>query len=280
MDSVYSSVHYWLVDHPTISKFEWIQGQTFGSSPQFLIRTVLTYLILTFTFHRFLPNFFLHTTVLRLITAVHNLILCLLSFVMAVGCTLSTLSQMPQDDWTWPVCFPVSDRSPNFPPKGPTFFWAYVFYFSKILEFMDTLLILLSDSRNRRLSFLHVYHHSVVIVMCYLWLSTSQSLFPVALVTNASVHVLMYGYYLLSAMGRRPRWKRLVTDFQILQFVFSFAISGLMLYYHFSSNGSGSSVGGCSGILGWCFNAVFNASLLTLFLDFHFKNYAKKKKGQ
>ncbi|EEF30954.1 hypothetical protein RCOM_0065530 [Ricinus communis] len=33
---------------------------------------------------------------------------------------------------------------------------------------------------------------------------------------------------------------------------------------------------GCSGIWGWCFNAVFNASLLALFVDFHFKSYAKK----
>ncbi|CAN0906640.1 hypothetical protein LINGRAHAP2_LOCUS24372 [Linum grandiflorum] len=30
---------------------------------------------------------------------------------------------------------------------------------------------------------------------------------------------------------------------------------------------------GCSGIWGWCFDAVFIASLLFLFLDFHAKNY-------
>lgn len=96
-------------------------------------------------------------------------------------------------------------------------------------------------------------------------------MFPVALVTNATVHVLMYAYYLSCALGRRPWWKRLVTDCQIVQFVFSFLVSGVMLYYHFSGVG-------CSGIWGWCFNAVFNASLLALFLNFHFKNYAKKNK--
>ncbi|KAF5733307.1 GNS1/SUR4 membrane family protein [Tripterygium wilfordii] len=71
-------------------------------------------------------------------------------------------------------------------------------------------------------------------------------------------------------MGMRPKWKRLVTDCQIVQFVFSFAISGRMLYYHFTGSG-------CSGILGWCFNAVFNASLLLLFVDFHGKSYAKRR---
>lgn len=65
----------------------------------------------------------------------------------------------------------------------------------------------------------------------------------------------------------------MVTDVQIVQFMFSFAVSGLMLYYHFSGIG-------CSGIWGWCFNAVFNASLLGLFLDFHFRNYARRKKEE
>ncbi|XP_073123562.1 fatty acid elongase 3-like [Henckelia pumila] len=267
MATLYSTIHYWLVDHPTISQYEWKPNHTVGASKFFVTLTVSTYLTLTFSLHHFpvLPT--LPPAALRLITATHNLVLCSLSFFMAIGCTLSALHQSPPHNLTWPICFPLR----HTPPRGPTFFWAHVFYFSKILEFIDTLLILLSGSRSRRLSFLHVYHHAVVVVMCYLWLSTSQSLFPVALVTNASVHVLMYGYYLLCAVGIRPSWKRLVTDCQIIQFVFSFLISGLMLYLHFSGSG-------CEGILGWCFNAIFNASLLALFLDFHLQNYAKKKK--
>lgn len=35
---------------------------------------------------------------------------------------------------------------------------------------------------------------------------------------------------------------------------------------------------GCFGIQGCCFNAVFNASLLALFVDFHAKNYASRQK--
>lgn len=106
--------------------------------------------------------------------------------------------------------------------------------------------------------------------MCYLWLHTSQSLFPVALITNATVHVVMYLYYFLTAVGKRPRWKRLVTDCQIVQFVFSFMVTGLMVYYYFVGDG-------CAGMWGLCFNGVFNASLLALFVDFHGKSYAKRK---
>lgn len=262
MEAIFSVIHYWLVDHPTISQFEWKQNQTWGASPLFLSLTVLTYLFLTFSLHRSpLPT--LHPTFLRLISAVHNLILLLLSFVMAIGCSLSTLSQMPNHRWIF--CFPSNQT----PPRGPIFFWAHVFYFSKLLEFVDTLLIILSGS-ERRLSFLHVYHHAVVVVMCYIWLWTSQSLLPVALVTNASVHVLMYSYYMVCAVGIRPWWKRLVTKCQIIQFVFSFGVSVVMVYYHFTGLG-------CSGIWGWCFNAGFNASLLALFVDFHSKNYTSTR---
>ena len=93
-------------------------------------------------------------------------------------------------------------------------------------------------------------------------------MFPVALVTNASVHTVMYAYYLACAAGARPKWKRAVTNLQIAQFVFSFLVSGGMLYLHFAR-------GGCSGFYGWCFNCVFNVSLFWLFIDFHRKNYRR-----
>ncbi|KAJ4717053.1 elongation of fatty acids protein 3-like [Melia azedarach] len=252
-----------LLNHPKILNFTWTQPQTVASSPHFLSLTILSYLSLTFLLSHY--SFSLPANILKPITALHNFTLLLLSLIMAVGCTLSIIFHHPPLPFHHIVCFPH-----NTPPTGPLFFWAYIFYLSKILEFVDTLLIILTNS-IQRLTFLHVYHHATVVVMCYLWLQTSQSLFPIALVTNASVHVIMYYYYLLCAMGIRPKWKRLVTDCQIVQFVFSFVVSGLMLHYHFTTTG-------CSGISGWCFNAVFNASLLALFVDFHGKSYAKAKK--
>ena len=56
--------------------------------------------------------------------------------------------------------------------------------------------------------------------MAYLWLATAQSLQHVALMTNAGIHVLMYYYYFMCSIKRPPRWKRLVTSSQIVQFVF------------------------------------------------------------
>lgn len=34
------------------------------------------------------------------------------------------------------------------------------------------------------------------------------------------VHVVMYWYYFLCTMKRPPRWKRLITNLQIVQFVY------------------------------------------------------------
>ncbi|MCD7467502.1 hypothetical protein HAX54_004967 [Datura stramonium] len=270
MNVLFSSVHYWLADHPTISQFEWKQGHTFGSSLIFLTLSISIYLslsLLSFRFSSLLPT--LSATTLHCITAVHSLILCLLSLIMVVGCSLAVLHQMPRHDdyWRWVFCFPGNNRTL---PRGPVFFWVHFCYLSKILEFMDTLLIILSSSRSRRLSFLHVYHHTMVPLLCYLGIYTSQSLIHIAVITNASVHVLMYAYYFLCSIGKRPWWKRLVTDCQIVQFIFGFICSPIMVYYHFITEV------GCSGFGPWCACITFNASLLALFLDFHSNNYGNK----
>lgn len=131
--------------------------------------------------------------------------------------------------------------------------------------------------KRRPLTFLHVFHHAIVIVMSFFWLHYAQSLQIIALLTNTSVHVLMYSYYLLCSLGIKPPWKKLVTNCQIVQFVFSFTVSFVMLYLHFNGDG-------CAGIGAWMFNAFFNASLLVLFMNFHRKQYrdarARKREHQ
>lgn len=268
MSTLYDAIHYWLVDHPIISHFEWDPHHTFGASLLFPTLTTFAYLIVTFLLHRFplLPT--IPSATLRLISASHSLVLCLLSLIMATGSALSILHQTPANHPTWSICFPLGDT----PRHGPMFFWGHVFYLSKILEFVDTLLILLSESRSRRLSFLHVYHHAVVVAMCYIWLAAPQSMFSEGVVTNSAVHVLMYTYYFMSALGYRPSWKKMVTNCQITQFRFGYVMSCWMFYLHFTGSK------GCSGILAWIFNAIFNTSLLLLFRNFHVKNYSTKTK--
>ncbi|CAL4935446.1 unnamed protein product [Urochloa decumbens] len=268
-----SRARWLLVEHPAVASFRWQPG-TLGATPSFAAAVIFGYLAAVLVLHRLLlprlppppPR------ALRLASAAHNTVLLALSAAMAAGCALSTATASaaapPRPRWAWPFCFPPGGATEA---SGPVFFWAHVFYLSKVYELGDTLLILLA---RRPLTLLHVYHHAVVVAMCYLWLATRQSLMPIALVTNAGVHVVMYSYYLSCSVGLRwpRRLKRAVTELQIVQFLFSFAASVVMLWLHFTA-------GGCEGMAGWVFNAVFNASLLALFLDFHGAAYKAAKGG-
>lgn len=250
---------YWLVNHPKILNFAWTQGETLGSSPQFLTLTVLSYLSLTFLLYQVPISLEYHLR--QRIAVVHNLFLITASSIMALGSSLSILSRSPTIQYI--ICFPRNTK-----PNGPLFFWGYMFYLSKIYEYGDTLLILVSNP-IKRLSFLHVYHHTIVVIMCYLGVHYAQSSLPLVVLTNCLVHVLMYFYYLLCALGFKPKWKRLVTDCQILQFLSSFVIFSLIFGYHFTTSG-------CAGIMACCFSATFIITLLYLFFDFHSKNYSAK----
>jgi len=206
---------------------------------------------------------------LGFITVVHNLVLVVGSLVMFVGCLNAALVEARGSSWMWGkkksleqlewvLCFPQGTRA-----AGPVFFWSYVYYLSKFYELLDTVILLF---KKRPLSFLHVFHHAVVIFMCFFWLLDTQSLQIIGLLTNTAVHVIMYTYYFLCSINCPPPWKKVVTNVQIVQFVFSFICGVATLWLHFSGPG-------CAGMYAFSFNLVFNASLLFLFLNFHSKQY-------
>uniref|UniRef100_H2YG80 Elongation of very long chain fatty acids protein n=1 Tax=Ciona savignyi TaxID=51511 RepID=H2YG80_CIOSA len=108
------------------------------------------------------------------------------------------------------ICTPL--RSDSYDPnemKVANGVWWY--YISKIIELCDTVLFTLRK-RDRQITFLHVYHHSTMPIFLWIitrWLPGGQSCFSISL--NSGVHVIMYSYYGLSAMGPRVQkylwWK-------------------------------------------------------------------------
>lgn len=64
---------------------------------------------------------------------------------------------------------PCNDFNHSNPPIG---FVLYIFYLSKILDFLDTVFIIL-EKKWKQLSFLHVYHHTSIFlvslrsIICY-----------------------------------------------------------------------------------------------------------------
>ncbi|XP_055840474.1 elongation of very long chain fatty acids protein 4-like [Episyrphus balteatus] len=99
------------------------------------------------------------------------------------------------------------------------------FYISKALEFTDTLFFILRKKTDQ-LSLLHVYHHSTMFPICWSSIKWYPSGAAVRLpMLNCFVHVVMYFYYGLSAIGPSVKkmlwWKRYLTVLQLIQFVIS-----------------------------------------------------------
>ena len=102
--------------------------------------------------------------------------------------------------------------------------WGFLFALSKLVEFGDTLFIVL---RKQKLIFLHWYHHVTVLIYC--WISFAEhagiSLWFCAM--NYFVHSIMYTYYALRAMKFMvPKSVNiLITVLQLLQMLFGVAIN-------------------------------------------------------
>ncbi|XP_030607499.1 elongation of very long chain fatty acids protein 1a [Archocentrus centrarchus] len=101
---------------------------------------------------------------------------------------------------------------------------AWLFYFSKFIELLDTVFFVLRKKQSQ-ITFLHVFHHSF---MPWTWwwgvtLTPAGGMGSFHAMVNATVHVIMYTYYGLSAAGPRFQkylwWKKYMTAIQLTQFI-------------------------------------------------------------
>ncbi|XP_003964216.1 very long chain fatty acid elongase 5 [Takifugu rubripes] len=145
--------------------------------------------------------------------------------------------------------------------------WWY--YFSKLLEFMDTFFFILRKN-NHQVTFLHVYHHISMLNIWWFvmnWIPCGHSFFGPTL--NCFVHVVMYSYYGLSAIPAvRPYlwWKKHITQLQLIQF-------GLTVFHALCAV-----VWPCGFSLGWLyFQISYMVSLVIFFLNFYTQTYKKHK---
>ena len=97
----------------------------------------------------------------------------------------------------------------------------YVYFLTKFFELADTVFFVLRK-KQAHVSTLHVFHHASMPIFCYLAakFSTWHTVGWVAML-NAFVHIVMYSYYTLAALGvQRWLWlKKYITQLQIFQFV-------------------------------------------------------------
>lgn len=151
-------------------------------------------------------------------------------------------------------------------------YWTWVFVLSKILEFGDTIFIVL---RKQPLIFLHFYHH--LIVVPYSWFVYAETIAATRwyAVMNYFVHSWMYSYYTLKAMQYKfPKgFAIMITTMQLVQMVIG-CVATIAAYYYRESYELECYITRKSFIFG--FTIYF--SFLILFGNFFFKTYLSDKR--
>lgn len=151
---------------------------------------------------------------------------------------------------------------------------SYWYYFSKFVDFIDTIFFVMHKKYDH-ISLLHVSHHALMPVSMWYGVKYQagghNSLMGIL---NSTVHSFMYSYYCLAAMGPRVRpflwWKKYLTVMQLVQFtiVLLHAIQTLVFT--------------CPGApVQLSYWLVGNSIMfLVLFGDFYVKSYKKKSQAK
>ncbi|CAH1154313.1 unnamed protein product [Phaedon cochleariae] len=201
---------------------------------------------------------------LKTVLVVYNFLQVLLSTWLVV----EGLDILNTIKFSW-VCQPV-DFS-NSPIALRIIRGVYIYFLAKMTELLDTVFFVLRK-KDRQITFLHVYHHTAMPMIS--WGATKY--FPgghgaIVGLINSFVHIVMYSYYMMAAMGPRYQrflwWKKYITTLQMAQFGLAFLHNSQLLFVD-------------CGYPRWSVvftlpNAIF---FYVLFSDFYQKNYSGEKK--
>jgi len=153
---------------------------------------------------------------LVMVTAIHNLFLCLLSAAMMTGMIVHLTPFVKHFGWFHVFCDANGPPHPELNMNyGGMCFWCYVFYVSKFYEMVDTILLVM---KKRPLTLVHVYHHFIVPYLFWTFMNTETTGHWMLAFNNSLVHVFMYYYYMMTTLGYSVWWKKYLTQLQIVQF--------------------------------------------------------------
>lgn len=116
-----------------------------------------------------------------------------------------------------------------------------------------------------------MYHHIITLFICWFCLFDYTSVQWIGATANSLVHVPMYYFYACQSVNIEIKWKRYLTQLQIVQFVFDITSSGSwgVMFLVTGVQCRGSWLGFTTGM------AIF-ASFLYLFTGFFKKTYEGK----
>ncbi|XP_038210397.1 elongation of very long chain fatty acids protein-like isoform X2 [Zerene cesonia] len=143
----------------------------------------------------------------------------------------------------------------------------WIYFAAKVTELLDTVFFVLRK-KDSQVTFLHLYHHSIMMFGTWMYLKywPSYTLYFIGFL-NALVHVFMYTYYGLAALGPKVAkyifWKKYMTRLQLIQFVC------IIIHYIIAVNRTE-----CPPAKGVAMFVACNTSFfMFLFLNFYRQNY-------
>nr|WNR62018.1 elongation of very long chain fatty acids protein elovl2/5 [Platynereis dumerilii] len=166
-------------------------------------------------------------------------------------------------------CAPYNDETRKHPGARRVAAVMWWYFFSKAIEFIDTILMVLRK-KEAQITFLHVFHHASMFNIWWwvvLFIPGGCSWFGSCL--NSLVHVFMYSYYGLAAIPSlrgKLWWKKYLTKMQLIQFVITFIHTNYVIVTPCDFPFWG------KGVLG-----IYMVIMFTLFSNFYIQSYLKTK---
>jgi len=266
VDSIYSHLF-----NAKTSDFKFEMGALPLSNITEVALSLVVYLSVVFGLREFMKS--RDAMPLKSLFALHNFLLTLASLVLLLLLLELIVPKLATHGLFWTIC-----SEEMFQDKRLEFVY-YLNYLSKYWELVDTVFLVL---QKKPLKFLHVYHHSLTMVLCFtqLWGTTTVQWVPIIL--NVFVHVVMYYYYFLSAIDvKNIWWKQHVTTIQIVQFIIDIVVCYYCLLTRYSHDYHWDFIPShyCHGdVTAAWYGCLLLTSYLYLFIEFFYNTYVNPKK--
>jgi len=206
---------------------------------------------------------------LDFIFKVWNLFLTLLSVFMFVTMGYPTLYHIINGKLFNFMCLPMDTSA--YPWHGLHLFGMWLFGVSKVIEFGDTVFLVL---RKKPVSLLHWYHHTSVLAFTFFSLVVRSPQGWVFAIVNSFVHSIMYFYYFLTGIGIRPWWAIYITQLQIIQMIIGVLVCVVWCYLCSTSFHCNITEGSNTAIL--IAGVIIYGSYLLLFAQYYFSRWEEK----
>lgn len=141
-----------------------------------------------------------------------NSIMCIYSGISSIILVPKLISKVITHGYDESICVRNVEMSYLYQPWGR---WILLFVLSKLIELGDTVFLVLS---NRNVPFIHLYHHTVTLVIAYIQAVKLAKTMEWAVCMNLVIHTWMYGYYAFSCYYP-VKGNRILTKLQISQMI-------------------------------------------------------------